>query len=562
MARFVKDMAELAEPYLAKNGGPIIMAQIENEFRWNDTAYIKWCGDLVASLDLGIPWVMCNGESATNTINTCNGNDCTPYAEAHATLFPGQPLAWTEDEGWYQEWDVVPLQSRDNRTPEDISFAIIKWFARGGSHHNYYMWYGGNHIGRWAGASITNKYADGVNLHSDGLRNEPKKTHLQRLHLLLSKYASVLLNCSSQIDKQHVVLVLNTSSGEYVNATDQYTFVYQPGGKGEGLAFIENIANVTAQVKFANNTYTLPALSSSLVDLPSAAEVYNSGKVNSTGLPTQRTYTTILGNLMWKAWQEEVSSLKGGFMATHPLEQLGFTHDETDYLFYQAAITAEISETVNVTINSHKANAFLAFLDGLFQTSTYDNEHRPGEAILSVELHITAAGTHQLTLLSVNLGNANFWGPGYFVVKGITGSVVLGSKDITERKWLHRAKLTGEIYQVYTSEGTKSVIWDSDWEKYTRQSLVWYQTSFPAVNVTKTESLLLDLAGMGRGHIYLNGMDLGRYWLTKVDDVVVQRYYFIPPDILQGSNLLTLIEELGAPNPGQVALVTSTMVVP
>lgn len=103
MARFVTDMVKLATPYLAGNGGPIIMAQIENEFRFTDPAYVQWCGSLVAGLDLGIPWLMCNGQSANNTINTCNGNDCTAYAYAHARAFPGQPLAWTENEGWFQE---------------------------------------------------------------------------------------------------------------------------------------------------------------------------------------------------------------------------------------------------------------------------------------------------------------------------------------------------------------------------------------------------------------------------------------------------------------------------
>jgi hypothetical protein len=32
-------------------------------------------------------------------------------------------------------------------------------FAVGASHHVYYMWEGGNHIARWAGASVTNMYA-------------------------------------------------------------------------------------------------------------------------------------------------------------------------------------------------------------------------------------------------------------------------------------------------------------------------------------------------------------------------------------------------------------------
>lgn len=58
MERFVTYMVELSRPFLAKNGGPIIMAQIENEFAMHDPEYVEWCGDLVKRLDTSIPWVM------------------------------------------------------------------------------------------------------------------------------------------------------------------------------------------------------------------------------------------------------------------------------------------------------------------------------------------------------------------------------------------------------------------------------------------------------------------------------------------------------------------------
>jgi hypothetical protein len=42
------------------------------------------------------------GYSAPQTINTCNGNDCAAsYAPSHAQQYPNQPLAWTENEGWF-----------------------------------------------------------------------------------------------------------------------------------------------------------------------------------------------------------------------------------------------------------------------------------------------------------------------------------------------------------------------------------------------------------------------------------------------------------------------------
>ena len=44
MKQFILTIIDYVNPYLAKNGGPIILAQIENEFNGYDSAYIDWCG--------------------------------------------------------------------------------------------------------------------------------------------------------------------------------------------------------------------------------------------------------------------------------------------------------------------------------------------------------------------------------------------------------------------------------------------------------------------------------------------------------------------------------------
>ena len=51
-------------------------------------------------------------------------------------------------------------------------FNVLKFIDRGGSYHNYYMYYGGNHYGKWAGNGMTNWYTNGVMIHSDTLPNE------------------------------------------------------------------------------------------------------------------------------------------------------------------------------------------------------------------------------------------------------------------------------------------------------------------------------------------------------------------------------------------------------
>ena len=564
MQKVFTDMAEIARPLTAPYGGPIILAQIENEFRWTDPSYIEWCGDLVKQVSLGIPFLMCNGFSANNTINTLNGDDGSKYAEQHSKDFPGQPLAWTENEGWFQEWDKQPLVGRDNRTPQVMAFVVMKWFARGGAHHDYYMWYGGNNFGRMAGSCVTTMYSDGVNLYSDMLPHEPKKTHLSKLSDLLGTYSISLLYSPSQVDNTSKVLVYNVSMDKFINTQYQFAYVYEAAG--QGVAFVENSVNESTLVQFRGINFSLPGLSSSLVDLSTSkpTEVFNSGKVASNGLPTERVYVTISDKFSWEVWQENVSNLEGGWMSDQPLEQLSVTKDKTDYLFYQVNITSSVTGIVNLIVDSRIANSFLAFVDGQLEDVAEYCIHDEGSWNYTLSIGVQAGVEQQVTLLSVSLGVNTHTNPGEYDLKGIVGQVFLDGKSITDYLWLHRAKLAGEIKNVYTLAGTNNVTWSNDYIDYRGKSVVWYRHTFSSPTIPSDHSLLLDLIGMQRGYIYLNGVNLGRYWLTQVNGVYVQRYYYIPTPLLEttGDNLLVLIEEIGAINSETVRLVKSTVVVP
>lgn len=54
---------------------------------------------------------------------------------------PSDPLVWTEDEGWFQTWakDKKNPLPNDQRTAEDMAYAVARWFAVGGAAHNYYV---------------------------------------------------------------------------------------------------------------------------------------------------------------------------------------------------------------------------------------------------------------------------------------------------------------------------------------------------------------------------------------------------------------------------------------
>jgi hypothetical protein len=196
MATWVRRITKEIEPFLARHGGPVMMIQIENEYNsgwfgaWEPVEYIEWAGMLAKNLSLGVPTMMCNGLSASGTLNAYNGNDGSTFAASHAVEYPGQPLLWAEDEMGAAGWGV---RNGQGRRAEDVSRSIARWVALGAAHHNYYMWFGGNHVARWAGMGISNSYADTAPLHSDRLPNEPLHSHVSRLHTLLMEHAPTIL---------------------------------------------------------------------------------------------------------------------------------------------------------------------------------------------------------------------------------------------------------------------------------------------------------------------------------------------------------------------------------
>jgi hypothetical protein len=172
-----------------------------------------------------------------------------------------------------------------------------------------------------------------------------------------------------------------------------------------------------------------------------------------------------------------------------------------------------------------------------------------------------------LLLVSVNLGNANFHGYSPdSLAKGIVGKVMWAGKDIanTSSSWVHHAGLQGE--QAGLPAGVSAGIAGFGWvpvapaaAAVASRALTWFKTSFddPRPGAPVNSSLLLDIRGLSRGHFYINGHDLGKYWsIADNKQAFVQRYYYLPSDVLvTGQNTLVLIDEDGAPSLKNVQVV-------
>ena len=340
VTQWMQTVVSVTRSYWADRGGPIVLAQVENELNGADQRYVDWSGEVAASLGVTVPWIMCNGQSANNTINTCNGNDCAGFIDSNGQsgrILIDQPAMWTENEGWFESWgdSTHPEGTYSDRSPQDMAFVVARWFARGGgtritqtlksaalrlrtrhtrscyhtdlisfrafpvlcrqSHHNYYMYHGGNHYDRTAAGGLTNMYANGVNLHADGIPNEPKHTHLSSLHYAIAQVSGDLLASDAQYKSGMKLPWRYNSSGTWSTGTDQLAFVY-----GQTV-FIESAAPVFLQTQYNNQVYDMAP--TTVLILQNGKLVFNTSAVQPVNM--KRVNTPVWdAPLEWQVWSE------------------------------------------------------------------------------------------------------------------------------------------------------------------------------------------------------------------------------------------------------------------
>ena len=157
--KYLSAIADVAEPFLAKNGGPIILTQIENEYgSWpfKDVAYLRWMKDFWKSRGFG-PFYMADGagdrflkdliypdpEIAVGFDPGMNEQDWSFAAKYN----PGAPVLSAETyPGWLRHW------GEGRWTPSDITGAV-KWFMQGRRSFCLFVAHGGTSFGFNAGAN-------------------------------------------------------------------------------------------------------------------------------------------------------------------------------------------------------------------------------------------------------------------------------------------------------------------------------------------------------------------------------------------------------------------------
>eukprot|EP00252_Welwitschia_mirabilis_P002305 TRINITY_DN12214_c0_g3_i3.p1 TRINITY_DN12214_c0_g3~~TRINITY_DN12214_c0_g3_i3.p1 ORF type:complete len:547 (+),score=62.07 TRINITY_DN12214_c0_g3_i3:1134-2774(+) len=393
MQGFTKKVVDLmkSEGLFESQGGPIIMAQVENEYHPEEvefgsagTSYMNWAAQMAVATETGVPWVMCKQEDAPDpVINTCNGFYCDNFVPNK----PYKPSIWTEAwSGWFSEFGgAFP-----RRPVEDLAFAVARFIQKGGSFVNYYMYHGGTNFGRTAGGPfITTTYDYDAPIDEYGLLRQPKWGHLKELHKTIKLCEAALV-----------------SGDPVISSIGHYQQAYMYSANGNCAAFLSNFdPNNDAKVLFNNRHYTIPAWSVSI--LPDCRNVvYNTAKV---GVQTSQMKMVPTGGFVWESFSENIASSEDGSMtAVGLLEQLNITRDNTDYLWYITSVDVAEDEPFLrngglpvLTIQS-AGHALHVFVNGQFAGSQYGTKNNPKVRYSSgVKLN---AGTNKIALLSMTVG--------------------------------------------------------------------------------------------------------------------------------------------------------------
>ncbi|KAA3463140.1 beta-galactosidase 10-like isoform X1 [Gossypium australe] len=325
------------EKLFAPQGGPIILAQASTilnlevafeKFSFPEPAgakrYVTWAARMAVSQNIGVPWIMCQQDDAPDpVINTCNSFYCDQFTPNS----PNKPKIWTENwPGWFKTFGA-----RDPHRPaEDVAFSVARFFQKGGSVHNYYMYHGGTNFGRTSGGPfITTSYDYEAPIDEYGLPRLPKWGHLKELHKAIKLSEHALLK------SEPTTLSLGPS---------QEADVYDDGSE-VCAAFLANLDDKTDKnVVFRNVSYHLPSWSVSI--LPDCKNVvFNTAKVGSQAslvemMPEELTPSVTSPSKGLKALKWDVFVENAGIWGVADFAKNGFvdhintTKDTTDYLWY------------------------------------------------------------------------------------------------------------------------------------------------------------------------------------------------------------------------------------
>ncbi|XP_010444300.1 PREDICTED: beta-galactosidase 6 [Camelina sativa] len=540
MQKFTTKIVNLmkSEGLYASQGGPIILSQIENEyknveaaFHEKGEAYVKWAGQMAVGLKTGVPWIMCKQPDAPDpVINTCNGMTC-------GETFPGpnspnKPKMWTEDwTSFFQVYGAEPYI----RSAEDIAFHAALFIAKNGSYVNYYMYHGGTNFGRTSSSYFVTGYYDQAPLDEYGLLRQPKYGHLKELHAAIKASANPLLQ-----GKQTIL-----SLGPL-----QQAYVFEDARSGCVAFLVNNDAAKVSQVQFRNNAYSLSPKSIGILQNCKNL-IYQTAKVN---VPKNVRFTTPvqLFNVpdKWEVFRETIPAFPGTALKTNALlEHTNLTKDKTDYLWYTTSFKPDspcTNPSIYIESSGHVVHVFV--------NSALAGSGHGSRDIRVVKVQVPVSLTNGQNSISILSGMVGLPDSGAYMERksyGLTKVQIScgGTKtiDLSRSQWGYSVGLLGEKVRLYQWKNLNRVKWSmNNAGLINNHPLAWYKTMFDGPSGDGPVGL--NMSSMGKGEMWVNGVSIGRYWVSFLTPAgrPSQSIYHIPREFLKPSgNLLMVLEEEG-----------------
>lgn len=156
--RYLEAVAKEAEPFLLKNGGPILMTQLENEYgsyQRKELKYMEWLYDFWKKKDFGIfytsdgagehylkgvvlPGVAVGLDPGLSDRDWAVANKCNPNVPVFSSeTYPG----------WLRHW------GEGNWAPTPGIIDNVRWFMDKGRSFSLFVFHGGTNFGFTAGAN-------------------------------------------------------------------------------------------------------------------------------------------------------------------------------------------------------------------------------------------------------------------------------------------------------------------------------------------------------------------------------------------------------------------------
>ncbi len=554
---------------LHSHGGPIAFVQVENEYKniaaqygEDGPRYLNWLRDLYESYDLGVPLTMCNPAcEAQNdysigwterTIPTINSGMCVSQVGEFKNVYPELPVLWTEAwMSWYQIWGGP----RPARTTSNMLFYVARFFVEGGKGINYYMWHGGTNFAREAMFLQATSYDYDAPLNEFG-QPTSKYDALSAFHALL---------------REHQAFWLETDLPEQLSPAPGIALrIFRHAGRELVVLVNDTFLHLNkppTTVHWGGKPYTLPG--ESMVWLLDGQEIWRC-EVDNTAEPSADFFTPVVTPDSIETI-EEAPPVSGFIERARPEDQLLHTHNQSDYCWYLTDLTVPAAGLGELTLKGLNDYAQV-FINGacLARSSSHLKEDRGvwdgPDYIQKFPLDLPA-GTHRLAVLCSALGLVKGdWQAGKLNMtterKGLWGEVRWNGTALPG-PWKLRPFLDGEILDLPGPAGALARWRAFDPDADASRPLRWFRLSFdaPAGNTP----LALDLSGLGKGLVWVNGECLGRHWLVPIraqkdkhlehetglhmDESAAdpsQRYYHLPREwVRAGHNEIVVFEETG-----------------